>query len=387
MKDAWIEILFDLTVGEVGACKYVDIMSSTLEYRIQNKTKRLRTAAPGTKRFDESVDYLLECLPYMKAYEHERTRDLVRDRDDDDEPGPTERKAPVADGINQFVDVGPERDTKRVFDQYLAFVEKDEQAMVRVSLNIEDKQHRHNQLQESTVRRVIPSLRDLYLSKGDHDHCEQCGNRLLVDERMAQRVCTGCGLCTPMIEDSVRLLTHTEQLERGGRKNFTYKRTSHFIETLASVQGRQRAFIPDEVLQQVNGEISKYRMDPEDVTTAHIRSFLKRLGLSKYYDNAPLIRNIILGSTSDTIPSGIEKRLITMFIQIQRPFDDVCERGRKNMLRYGYISYKLLELMGDQGAPYLHLFPLLKSKQKLAAHDATWKKICEAVGWKFIPTV
>jgi len=259
--------------------------------------------------------------------------------------------------------------------------------MVRVSLNIEDKQHKHNQLQESTVRRVVPSVRDLYLSKGDHDHCDRCSNRLLVDERMAQRVCSGCGLCMPMIEDSVKLLTHTEQLERGGRKNFTYKRTSHFIETLASVQGRQRAFIPDDVLQQVNGEIAKYRMTPDEVSIAHIRSFLKRLGLSKYYDNAPLIRNIILGSTSDTIPSGIERRLINMFIQIQKPFDDVCERGRKNMLRYGYISYKLLELMGEQGAPYLHLFPLLKSKQKLAAHDATWQRVCSAVGWKFIPTV
>ena len=360
-------------------------MSSTLEYRIQNKTKKLRSSVEGTKQYEEGVDYLLECIPFMQEYEHECTRDLAPGGVEDmDATTSNQRKQ---DGsLGDFVDVGPERNIKRVFDRYLAYIEKDESAMVRVSMNI-DREQRFNQLQESTVRRVVPTLQDQFTSTGNYDHCSACSGRLLFDERMAQRVCTECGLCLPLIEDSVKLLTHTEQLERGGRKNFTYKRTSHFVETLASVQGRQRAFIPDTVLEQVNGEIVKYRMSHEEVTTAHIRSFLKRLGLAKFYDNAPLIRNIIIGSTTDTIPSGIEQHLVNMFTQIQRPFDDVCERGRKNMLRYGYICYKLLELMGEEGAPYLHFFPLLKSKQKLAAHDATWQKICTAVGWEFIPTM
>ena len=354
-------------------------MSSTFEHRIQTKTKRLRTASENSKRYAESVEYLLDALPYMQAYEHERTKKFAEDCE-------TPTGSTLPDGsIGDFVDVGPQRDTKRVFDQYLAYVEKDEEAMVRVSLNI-DNETRRNNLQESYVRRVVPTARDLYLSSGSHDHCDACSGRLVVDERMAQRVCTECGLCSPLIEDSARLLTHTEQLERGGRKAFSYKRTSHFIETLASVQGRQRAFIPDDVLELVNGEISKFRMRREDVTTAHIRGFLKRLGLSKYYDNAPLIRNIINGTTSDTIPSGIERELINRFIQIQRPFAEVIERGRKNMLRYAFISYKLLQLI-PQGDQYLHLFPLLKSKVKLSQHDEVWKRICESLGWPFIPTV
>lgn len=379
-------------------------MSSTLEYRINSRSKKLRNASEGSKKYEDGINYLLDCLPYIQEFEYEKTRDLaVNTRssvpgDDGMTAGPTggptgpscEGSSPTAavgaHDIGSYVEVGPGRDTKRVFNEYMAFIEHDEAAMMRVSSAFHTMESGSKNLQESIKRRVVPSRSDKALASGEHDHCP-CGGRLLVDERASQYVCTSCGLCSMYVENGVKSLTHTEQLERGSRKIFTYKRTSHFLETLASVQGRQSAVIPDTVLEQVNGEILKYRLSHDELTTAHIRSFLKRLGLSRFYDNASLIRNLIVGKTTDTIPSGIESQLLHMFIAIQKPFDDVCERGRKNMLRYGYISYKLLELMGDEGQPYLHLFPLLKSKSKLAAHDATWKRICNSVGWKFIPTV
>ena len=217
--------------------------------------------------------------------------------------------------------------------------------------------------------------------------CDRSQGRCVFDTAQSMRVCTECGTCDHCIEGSFRNLSYAEQVERGNKKAFTYKRISHFCETLASVQGKQKTSIPDEVISGVCAEIKKHRMKIEDVTPKHIRDFLKRLGYPKYYEANNYILNIIQGTQRVSIPSQLEDKLIQMFIKIQKPFDRVSEKGRKNFLRYHFIIYKMLELLGDEGKPYLDLFPLLKSTSKLAQHDTVWKKICEEVGFEFIPTI
>jgi hypothetical protein len=36
---------------------------------------------------------------------------------------------------------------------------------------------------------------------------------------------------------------------------------------------------------------------------------------------------------------------------------------------------------------YLDSFPLLKSREKLHQQDIIWKKICNELGWDFIPSL
>jgi hypothetical protein len=344
-----------------------------LEFQVNSKTKRLRTAQPGSAVYEKNIDYLLESLPFIMEYENERTKDTIENTNPTDEPS----------GVDAFVRIEAQRDTRRVYDEFLAKVEHDETAMQRVCSSSK-KTWQHPCVQEDDgirkqTTRPVPTT--------GIDMCDKCDGRLLINEAEGLVVCCECGVCSPYMETGFKSLTHSEQLERGNRRQFTYKRISHFCETLQSVQGKQRMTVPDNVLQDVNGEIQKYRLRLEDVTSTHIRSFLKRLGYSKYYDAVHLILNTLKGSSDTVIPRHIEDSLIKMFIKIQKPFDDVCERGRKNMLRYAFIIYKMLELIGPEAKEYLKLFPLLKSKTKLAQHDNTWKRICQEVGWEFIPTV
>jgi hypothetical protein len=289
--------------------------------------------------------------------------------------------------VDNFVDVATYHGTGRVFDEYLASVEGDADAVQRLYTPRDKLMSAcHPGLVDNHKRKSTPKINTYNLSSGMEDSCQHCNGRIVFDTGHSTAICTECGVCEQYMEGSVRNLSYSEQVERGNKKTFTYKRISHFCETLASVQGKQKTTIPDEVIAAVCAEIKKHRMKLEDVTPGHVREFLKRLGFPKFYEANNYILNIIQGEQRVTIPQELEDKLISMFIKIQGPFQAVADKGRKNFLRYHFIIYKFLQLLGEEGEPYLHLFPLLKSTTKLAQHDTVWKRICEEVGFEFIPT-
>lgn len=345
-----------------------------LDHRVDTKTKKLRTAEPGSKQYEAGIEYLLGAIEYIREYDDEMKRIDPPDGDATTGQDPN--------GIGSFVNISSKRDTRRIYDEFLASVEGDTNAMLRLVDDV-DTCHSHPGLPTEVSR----TRRASNITKYDHsgDIC-QCGGRCVIDDVTSTSVCTECATCVPYMETSTKALTHTETLERGNRKQFQYKRITHFCETLSGIQGRQRVTIPDEVLSVISGELKKYRIDLADVTSKHIRQFLKRLGLTKYYDASHLIINILRGKNDTVIPRHIEEQLIRMFIAIQKPFDDSCDASRKNMLRYSFVIYKLLQLIPG-GEEYQYLFPLLKSKTKLAQHDECWKRICNEIGWEFIPTM
>ena len=368
---------------------------STFESRVLQRTKKLRHLSQDSEQFDDHVDYLLKSLPFIQKYEEQRTKSDAS-QSDAPVPHPSECQTPqtpktttAATGtIDNFVDVATFHETGRVYDEYLAMVEGDTEAIGRICVPRDRLINSyHPGLVESTKRKSTPKVNSFSVSSGMEDSCEHCGGRYVFDVSQSMCICTACGICSQYMEGSTRNLSYSEQVERGNKKTFTYKRISHFCETLASVQGKQKTTIPDEVLGAVCSEIKKHRMHLEDVTPKHVREFLKRLGYPKFYEANNYILNIIQGKQRVVIPQELEDKLIHMFIKIQRPFETVCDKGRRNFLRYHFIIYKMLELLGDEGEPYLHLFPLLKSTNKLAQHDAVWKRICEEVGFKFKPTI
>jgi len=371
------EEMYSVLTNSAGNAAYTNRRLVMLDHAIESKTTALRTAAPGDEDFERGVGHLLDSIQFIREYDAELARHDQGGQDDivNDDSG-TDDMSRSLDSFSMTT-----RDTRRIYDQYLADVEHDIDAMQRIS-NSSTVGPSHPGVKPETRTRRSSKLR---IHDHDDDVCE-CGGILVVDETTATLICTVCALSTPYIEESRKALTHTEALERGFRKQFVYKRTTHFLDTLSAIQGRQRTTIPDEVISEVAGELKKYRIDPADATPSHVRKFLKRLGHAKYYEGSSLILNTIRGTGDQPIPARIEAELIRNFSQLQKPFELVSEAGRKNMLRYNYIIFKLLQLIPG-GDEYLNLFPLLKSKSKLVQHDACWKRICEIMKWDFRPTV
>jgi len=170
------------------------------------------------------------------------------------------------------------------------------------------------------------------------------------------------------------------------RNNYAYKKINHLNEILNQFQAKESTMIPEEVMNEVVLEIRKRRINNiADLTEKEIREILKKLGRSKYYEHAAHILSRLNGNPPPTITPEIEEKIRAMFQEIQAPFLLYCPNDRTNFLSYSYILYKFMELLDmDEYLPY---FPLLKSRDRLIAHDQIWSKICEYLHWQFIRSV
>jgi hypothetical protein len=75
--------------------------------------------------------------------------------------------------------------------------------------------------------------------------------------------------------------------------------------------------------------------------------------------------------------------LDTIFNGVCLPFDVLKPQGRKNLLNYNFLLYRLLQLAGRKDT--LCHFPQLKTKSKWEDMDRTWAKICEYNDWEHWP--
>jgi uncharacterized Zn finger protein (UPF0148 family) len=170
------------------------------------------------------------------------------------------------------------------------------------------------------------------------------------------------------------------------RNNYAYKKINHLNEILNQFQAKESTIIPEEVMNEVILEIKKRRIDNiADMSEEDIRQILKKLGRSKYYEHRAHILSRLNGNPPPTITPEIEEKVRAMFQEIQAPFLLYCPNDRTNFLSYSYILYKFFELLDlDE---YKVFFPLLKSRDRLIAHDTIWEKICSYLHWEFIRSV
>lgn len=170
------------------------------------------------------------------------------------------------------------------------------------------------------------------------------------------------------------------------RNNYAYKKINHLNEILNQFQAKESTVIPEDVMNEVILEIRKRRISNiADLSEDDIRQILKKLGRSKYYEHRAHILSRLNGNPPPTITPEIEEKIRTMFQEIQAPFLLYCPDDRTNFLSYSYILYKFFELL--ELDEYKVFFPLLKSRDRLIAHDQIWKKICDYLNWEFIQSV
>jgi uncharacterized Zn finger protein (UPF0148 family) len=215
------------------------------------------------------------------------------------------------------------------------------------------------------------------------EHCGQCN---IAREEISSEgilVCPKCG------SEEYALVVSDFQSFRDPpkeRNNYAYKKINHLNEILNQFQAKESTMIPEEVMNEVVLEIRKRRIDNiADLTEKEIREILKKLGRSKYYEHAAHILSRLNGNPPPTITPEIEEKIRAMFQEIQAPFLLYCPNDRTNFLSYSYILYKFFELLDlDEYKVY---FPLLKSRDRLIAHDHIWQKICDYLHWEFIRSV
>jgi len=165
---------------------------------------------------------------------------------------------------------------------------------------------------------------------------------------------------------------------------YAYKKINHFKEILAQFQGKETTQIPAEVIDNLNHQIKKERIECSKLTYYKTKELLKKLGYNKYYEHINFIKDK-LGIKPPIISQELEETLCNFFMEIQYPYAKHCPDYRVNFLHYYYVLYKLFELLDE--TQYLPEIPMLKDREKLIEQDTIWKKICEELDWEFIATI
>jgi uncharacterized Zn finger protein (UPF0148 family) len=215
------------------------------------------------------------------------------------------------------------------------------------------------------------------------EHCLQCNVAREEISSEGTLVCPKCGS-----EEYALVVSDFPSFRDPPKEknNYAYKKINHLNEILNQFQAKESTIIPEDVMNEVILEIRKRRIaNIADLTEEDIRQILKKLNRSKYYEHRAHILSRLNGNPPPTITPEIEEKIRAMFQDIQAPFLLYCPNDRTNVLSYSYILYKFFELL--ELDEYKIYFPLLKSRDRLIAHDQIWKKICDYLQWEFIQSV
>ena len=235
---------------------------------------------------------------------------------------------------------------------------------------------------EQYMTKLNPDYETTILEIDDASVCD-CGTELTLKRDDAELVCLSCG-------QSYHDVIYSEKKSYNSVPPdimyYAYRRINHFNELLAQFQAKETTNIPVEVYDQIRNDLKKKRYyDLDKLTPKFMRSILKKLKLTTYYDNVPYIIHKLNGKPILTITRETTNKLRNMFIQLQEPFVSCCPSSRHNWPNYNYTFYKLFEILGlDQ---FLHCFPFLKDPEKMYTLDKIWKCMCGKLKWEFIRTV
>jgi hypothetical protein len=291
---------------------------------------------------NQMYNYMAECLPFLSKYMNETEQTTVE--------GPFNTK--ITKGVQR----------RELYYEYLR--------------QVEDYKGTFSKTATKDVKR-----NNRYGTYCVNTNCNS--SNIFLDNRSSNYVCQDCGVCEYFLGEE---LSYKDEQETSEKIQYnSYKRNNHLNEWILQFQGRETTNIPMEVIDQLRSEFKKQKIDNvRDITQARVKTLLRKLRYSKYYEHATYITNILSGLDPPHMPCELEERLRHMFRDVQDPFEKHCPANRSNFLSYSYVLYKFCELLGEDD--YLPYFPLLKAKEKLRQQDVIWKGICGELLWEYIPT-
>ena len=215
------------------------------------------------------------------------------------------------------------------------------------------------------------------------DICFHCHYEMVLNHNTGMLNCNNCGMTERIIVDSDKQ-SHKEPPKE--MTSFSYKRINHLNEILSQFQAKETTDIPDEVYEKILIELKKERIDNmSHLTRDKLREILKKIDETDYYEHIPYIINQLNGVPPPVISPEVEEIIRGLFLQLQHPFNTNRPDDRKNFLTYGYILYKIFQLL--ELDEYLCNFKFLKDRKKLYEQEQIWKAICKELRWEFIPSI
>jgi hypothetical protein len=251
---------------------------------------------------------------------------------------------------------------------------------------VEPEQNSTENKNKNIVQKYLSNIDESFLDMNSFirvtDICQSCykGELIPLDDE-GVLICNICAVSIPYLIENEKPSYKEPPKEVCF---YAYKKINHFKEILAQFQGKETTQIPDDVIEQIQYQIKKERINLDQLTHYKTKEILKKLGFNKYYEHIAFIKNK-LGIKPPVFSPELEETLCSLFMEIQAPYSKTCPDYRVNFLNYYYVLYKFCELLGE--SQFLEDIPMLKDREKLIEQDETWKKMCIELDWEFMATV
>ena len=204
-------------------------------------------------------------------------------------------------------------------------------------------------------------------------YCIECKIEKILDMIESAYICPYCGDTENIIIDEDKQI----------KEYSPYRRLNHFREWLNQFQAKQTLDIPEQVFIDIVRELNKNRItDLSTLDRENIKIILKKLQYNIYYEHITYIISKLNNLPPPKITRDMEKIFISMFLQIQEPWERHKNPKRKNFMSYSFVIHKFCQLLGLNHL--LKYFPLLKDNEKIMEGDSIWSKICKDLNWEYI---
>lgn len=140
--------------------------------------------------------------------------------------------------------------------------------------------------------------------------CLECQEEMILKKEVGTYICTYCGQTNSVLVDGESNKVNNID----GQKYSVYQRKNHFREWLNQIQAKESTEIPQDVFDRIIVELNKMQFhNLAELNPAIIRSILKKLNLSKYYENTFHIIYRLNGLQPPTLARDIEEQLLKYF--------------------------------------------------------------------------
>jgi rubrerythrin len=210
--------------------------------------------------------------------------------------------------------------------------------------------------------------------------CEDCEVPMEIARDQPILLCPLCHATRHFLDTTTSTYyTKTSDISRS-----SHERIEHFVKVyLQKFQAKERAVVPDDILERVQRELARCRIRPRDVTVTDVRECVRGLKLSDYYYNTSQIYARLTNRPPPCLSDIQYQKILTCIKAIQVPFD-LAPKDRHNFLSYSYCMHKISQLLGY--TEFLEFFPILRGDKNKQKHDAIWHFICDYLNWQFCPS-
>jgi len=208
--------------------------------------------------------------------------------------------------------------------------------------------------------------------------CVHCGGYVLLDVETADYVCESCCVVQPWKHYDGDAAEDAERVDTYVREG--YKPIHHWHERIAQYHLQESAIQPADWVRILDGLL---QAKPAELSKESLRRVLRSVKLQRFNENWLQIIHRLTGYVPPRITAEEQRVLDTCFEGLAEPFKQFKAQGRKNLLNYNFLLYRLLQLIGRHDC--LPHFPQLKTWPKWLQLDDTWKRICEYQNWEHVP--